>query len=124
MKRSYWWTACLALLVLLGTVVMSGVASARAPVAAEAGATLVGHLGGAVNGLFATSDHLFIGEGAEFEILTPDGATKLGGVMLPSVIVDIAVAGNQAFVSTSQGLSIVNIGNPQAPTVERSFAAP
>src|SRR5687768_2887945 len=115
-----WSYRCGLLVTVLVTVVgLSTVTVSLAPTAVDAAGTVnvVRHLGGAVNAVYATANYLLWGKGAELEVYSADGANRLGGLLLPAMIVDLDVDGTTAYVAGTDGLYLVNIANLAQPSL-------
>lgn len=113
----------------IGVMVAAAVCVATAgggtrAVNAAGSVSVVAHRGGVVEAVEAASDLLLVGEGAELVVYTPDGAQRLGGLLLPALIADIARDGSTAYVAARDGLYVVDVTSATEPTLLRREAAP
>ncbi|MEA3286977.1 MAG: dockerin type I domain-containing protein [Candidatus Marinimicrobia bacterium] len=65
-------------------------------------------------------DTVYVGQGAIFQIVDfsdLDNPTIIGSITLPSLVLDIAIVDDHAFIANSfGGLRVINIGDPEHPT--------
>ncbi len=86
---------------------------------------LVGHYGGRSSTLSVTDDFAMLGAGTElsiWDITNPVTPTQIGGVSLPAIPQDIAIAGHLAYVADGfgGGLQIVDFSDISNPSVGSS----
>lgn len=110
----------------LMVLALCGLAGISAPgtVGAAGSVSLVRHLGGRVSAVMATDNYVLWARGAELEVYSADGASRLGGLLLPELIVDLDVEGSTAFVAALDGLYLVDLTNLATPTLARHVAVP
>ena len=86
---------------------------------------LVGHFGGKVNDVEVAGDYAYLGLGQNLVILNISDTGNLlevGNVLTPSMVTDISVVGNYAYVADrNNGLVIVDVSNPASPTLVGSY---
>jgi hypothetical protein len=89
---------------------------------------VLGHIGGAADAIFVEGDYVYAGMGPELAILDssdPAHPTRVGYVVLPGDIRDIAVLDDQAYVVAGHYpgvLYVVNVASPSLPEVVGSYA--
>src|SRR5687767_6879140 len=117
--------------LLLGTVLLTVAALCvgtagfvAAPAAAAGSVTVEPHVGGVVTAVYPGPDYLLWAKGAELEVYSADGANRLGQLLLPALIQDIDVDGNQAYIAAIDGLYVVNIANRAQPSLVKRVGAP
>ena len=83
--------------------------------------SLVGSVGGSAFGVAVQGNYVYVGEGRSLLVLdisTPSSPSKVGKVVLPGVVMDVAVFGQYAYVAALEGgLQVVKISNPAAPSI-------
>jgi hypothetical protein len=116
----------LAVLVLAAVVGMCAAAAGMGanPATAAGGLSVTRHVGGVAPAVYASAGFLLWGKGAELEVYSADGASRLGGLLLPALITDIAVDGGTAYIAARDGLYLVGLANLSQPALLRRIAAP
>jgi hypothetical protein len=83
--------------------------------------SLVGSVGGSAFGVAVQGNYAYVGEGRSLLVLdisTPSSPSKVGKVVLPGVVMDVALFGQYAYVAALEGgLQVVKISNPAAPSI-------
>jgi hypothetical protein len=83
--------------------------------------SLVGSVGGSAFGAAVQGNYAYVGEGRSLLVLdisTPSSPSRVGKVMLPGVVMDVALFGQYAYVAALEGgLQVVRISNPAAPSI-------
>lgn len=90
------------------------------------GIEYVADIGGFVEAV-AVSDHTaYIGEGAKFVTLdvSTNPPSRQAELDLLSIIIDIQLDGNTAYVAGRSGLQIVDVSNPISPTLRGHYDTP
>jgi hypothetical protein len=88
---------------------------------------VLGHIGGAADAIFVEGDYVYAGMGPELAILDssdPAHPTRVGYVVLPGDIKDIAVLDDYAYVVAGHYtvvLHIINVASPSSPEVVGSY---
>jgi hypothetical protein len=95
-----------------------------APASALGSISVVRHLGGSVTAVTPTTNYVLWAKGAELEVYSADGASRVGGLLLPELIADIDVDWPQVYVAARDGLYLVDLANPSAPALTQSISAP
>jgi hypothetical protein len=120
---------CLLLLVTVAIMAPRGAAEVVAAEGARAPVEhllLAGHLGGAATAVAVRGDLAYVGSTHELTILdTRDRAAprRVGYLMLPGVIQEVALSGDHLFVAAGRGgLHVVDVTDPTSPVLRGSFA--
>ena len=83
--------------------------------------SLVSSVGGSAFGVAVQGNYAYVGEGRSLLILdisNPSSPSRVGKVVLPGAVMDIALFGQYAYVAALEGgLQVVNISNPAAPSI-------
>ena len=83
--------------------------------------SLVGSVGGSAFGVAVQGNYAYVGEGRSLLVLdisTPSSPSRVGKVVLPGAVMDIALLGQYAYVAALEGgLQVVKISNPAAPSI-------
>ena len=83
--------------------------------------SLVGSVGGSEFGMAVQGNYAYVGEGRSLLILdisNPSSPSRVGKVMLPGAVMDVALSGQYAYIAALEGgLQVVNISNPAAPSI-------
>lgn len=113
-----------ALLLIVVGALPAAIAGAATPIASIASpgdenVAVAGHLGGQPKALFIRGTYAYVGMGPELAVLdiaTPSRPARVGYVVLPQSVSDVAVSGSYAYVAAgSAGLRIVDISDPAHP---------
>jgi len=82
---------------------------------------LVGSVGGSDFGVAVQGNYAYVGEGRSLLVLdisTPSSPSRVGKVVLPGLVMDVALFGQYAYVAALEGgLQVVKISNPAAPSL-------
>lgn len=127
MERDRWTRRCV--LTGLALLVVAALCSVSAglgtpPASADASVSVSAHLGGVVRAVYAAEGYLLWGQGAELQVYSEDGTTRLGRLLLPALISDIDVDANTAYVAARDGLYLISLANLAQPAVVRHIPAP
>jgi hypothetical protein len=117
MKRGHTLLLALGLVVLVSAALipsaLSGAISQDAP-----GLELVGHLGGANNGVFVQGDYAYTGFGPELAVIDisdPAHPTRVGWTFLPNDVLSVWVSGSYIYALSFNGLWVLDISDPTHP---------
>ena len=117
-------TLCKTFMLMLTAVTMCMI-GAGVGAADELSVTLEGQFGGATIATAPFGNYVYIGQGSHFVVLDiTDKSTpiEIDRLDTSGTIEDIALAGNYAYVADgSNGLVIVDVSNPEAPTIKGSY---
>jgi len=97
------------------------------PVAFEAWAPgFVGQIGGGTYAVAVQGQYAYIGVGPRFVILDiSESAVGEGMILLPGVVMDVALAGEYAYVAAGGGgLRVVDVSDPTAPCEVNHYETP
>jgi PGF-pre-PGF domain-containing protein len=107
-------------IVLLFLLLTAGISSAD-----EVNVGFVSRFGGVISDVSVDGNHAYIGQGKDLVILDLTDVSKpseIARLMTTSVVYDVVVAGNNAYITNAEGdLLIANISNPAAPTLTGSY---
>jgi hypothetical protein len=108
-------------LVLVGLLLLGGMARPGAAQTATPTLERIGSVSGAVTALEQANGLLYAGEGSTLSIYAVDDTGQpvlQGSLMLPALVEDLAVAGTTAYLALgTAGFFIVDVANPAAPVV-------